>query len=135
MHTKSSQSILVVGSVAFDQITTPTAESGRVLGGSATYASIAASYQTPVNLVGVVGNDFGDEHLNRLRAGPRIRCPTTPKAKRRRMANSRTPNSKGLGGRGSRTSKATPATAATEARTLSTMALDEIVAPVTETTF
>lgn len=70
MNTKSSQPILVVGSVAFDQITTPTAESGRVLGGSATYASIAASYQAPVNLVGVVGNDFGDEHLNRLRAHP-----------------------------------------------------------------
>ena len=70
MQTKSSQPVLVVGSVAFDQITTPTAESGRVLGGSATYASIAASYQAPVNLVGVVGSDFGEEHLNRLRAHP-----------------------------------------------------------------
>ena len=68
MQTESSQPVLVVGSVAFDQITTPTAESGRVLGGSATYASIAASYQAPVNLVGVVGSDFGEEHLNRLRA-------------------------------------------------------------------
>jgi sugar/nucleoside kinase (ribokinase family) len=70
MHTKSSQSVLTVGSVAFDQITTPTAESGRVLGGSATYASIAASYLAPVKLVGVVGNDFGESHFNRLRAHP-----------------------------------------------------------------
>jgi len=60
----------VVGSVAFDQITTPSAESGRVLGGSATYASIAASYLAPVNLVGVVGNDFGESDFNRLRARP-----------------------------------------------------------------
>jgi sugar/nucleoside kinase (ribokinase family) len=70
MPTKSSQSVLTVGSVAFDQITTPFAESGRVLGGSATYASIAASYLAPVNLVGVVGNDFGENHFNRLRAHP-----------------------------------------------------------------
>ncbi|RKX28411.1 MAG: sugar kinase [Verrucomicrobia bacterium] len=70
MHTKPGQPVLVVGSVAFDQITTPTAESGRVLGGSATYASIAASYLAPVNLVGVVGNDFGESHFNRLRAHP-----------------------------------------------------------------
>jgi sugar/nucleoside kinase (ribokinase family) len=70
MHTKSSQPVLTVGSVAFDQITTPTADSGRVLGGSATYASIAASYFAPVNLVGVVGNDFEENHFNRLRAHP-----------------------------------------------------------------
>jgi len=62
--------VLIVGSVAFDQITTPTAESGRVLGGSATYASIAASYLAPVNLVGVVGDDFGEANMSRLRAHP-----------------------------------------------------------------
>lgn len=70
MSTPSAQPVLIVGSVAFDQITTPTAESGRVLGGSATYASIAASYLAPVNLVGVVGNDFGEAEINRLKAHP-----------------------------------------------------------------
>lgn len=63
----SSSSVLIVGSVAFDDITTPTARSGRVLGGSATFAAIAASYHGPVNLVGVVGNDFTEAHFARLR--------------------------------------------------------------------
>src|SRR5262245_21217387 len=52
-------SILVVGSVAFDTIETP--DHGRadeVLGGSASYFAIAASYFTPVKLVAVIGNDF-----------------------------------------------------------------------------
>lgn len=70
MSTSPAQSVLIVGSVAFDQITTPFAESGRVLGGSATYASIAASYQAPVNLVGVVGNDFQEAEHARLKAHP-----------------------------------------------------------------
>jgi sugar/nucleoside kinase (ribokinase family) len=60
--------VLVVGSVAFDAIKTPTAESGRTLGGSATYAGIAASYFSPTRLVGVVGKDFGDENIGRLKA-------------------------------------------------------------------
>lgn len=63
----SSASVLVVGSVAFDAIKTPTADSGRIVGGSATYAGIAASYFAPTRLVGVVGRDFGDENFQRLR--------------------------------------------------------------------
>lgn len=59
-------SVLVVGSVAFDAIKTPAAESGRILGGSATYAGIAASYFAPTRLVGVVGKDFGEENIKRL---------------------------------------------------------------------
>jgi len=59
--------VLVVGSVAFDSIKTPTAESGRILGGSATYAAMAASYFAPSQLVGVVGTDFGDDEISRLR--------------------------------------------------------------------
>ena len=70
MSASSHSPVLIVGSVAFDDITTPTAQSGRVLGGSATYASIAASYQSPVNLVGVVGNDFTEAHFDRLRRHP-----------------------------------------------------------------
>jgi len=59
-------SILIVGSVAFDKIKTPFAKSGIVLGGSATYSSISASYFNSVNLVGVVGADFPKKHLTLL---------------------------------------------------------------------
>ncbi len=51
-------SLLVVGSVAFDSIQTPQAVRERVIGGSAVYFSYAASFFTPVNLVGVVGEDW-----------------------------------------------------------------------------
>lgn len=52
-------SILVVGTVAFDSIKTPFGEKSRILGGSATYFSVAASFFTDVRLVAVVGADFG----------------------------------------------------------------------------
>ncbi|HOI54561.1 MAG TPA: PfkB family carbohydrate kinase [Phycisphaerae bacterium] len=51
-------SLIVVGSVAFDTVETPAAKADRVLGGSATYFSYAASFFGPVRLVGVVGTDF-----------------------------------------------------------------------------
>ena len=51
--------ILVVGSVAFDAVKTPFGERERILGGSATYFSVAASFFTDVRLVAVVGEDFG----------------------------------------------------------------------------
>ncbi len=51
-------SLLVVGSVAFDAVETPHGKVDRMLGGAATYFSVAASYFTHVNLVGVVGEDF-----------------------------------------------------------------------------
>lgn len=60
-------SLLVVGSVAFDSIQTPTQCRDRVLGGSATYFSFSASYFTPVRLVGVVGEDFPAEYVDLLR--------------------------------------------------------------------
>ncbi|MGH9394305.1 MAG: sugar kinase, partial [Terriglobales bacterium] len=50
--------LLVLGSVAFDDITTPRGRAPRVLGGSGTYFSLAASFFTAVRLVGVVGDDF-----------------------------------------------------------------------------
>ncbi len=56
-------SVLVVGSVAFDSVETPFGKVEDVLGGSATYFSIASSYFSPVNLVAVVGEDFTEEHL------------------------------------------------------------------------
>jgi sugar/nucleoside kinase (ribokinase family) len=61
-------SLLVVGSVAFDSIQTPTESRERILGGSATYFSYSASFFTPVRLVGVVGDDFPDEHVALLRS-------------------------------------------------------------------
>jgi sugar/nucleoside kinase (ribokinase family) len=51
-------SIVAVGSVAFDGITTPSGTIDRCLGGSATYFSLAASYFTQVRIVAVVGEDF-----------------------------------------------------------------------------
>jgi hypothetical protein len=53
--------ILAVGSVAFDTIKNPFGEVARVVGGSATYFSVAASFFTDVRLVAVVGDDFGDQ--------------------------------------------------------------------------
>src|SRR5512141_2943432 len=55
-------SLVVVGSVAFDSVRGPHGCVDRMLGGSATYFSIAASYFTSVRVVGVVGEDFEDEH-------------------------------------------------------------------------
>jgi len=59
-------SLLVVGSVALDSIETPFGAKEDVLGGSATHFSIAASFYTNVNLVGVVGRDFPKEHVKLL---------------------------------------------------------------------
>jgi sugar/nucleoside kinase (ribokinase family) len=54
-------SIAVVGSVAFDTITSPSGSVRDILGGAATYFSLAASYFTQVRMVAVVGEDFGPE--------------------------------------------------------------------------
>ncbi len=56
-------SLLVVGSVAFDSIKTPHGKVDGILGGAATYFSVAASWFTPVRVVAVVGEDFGEDHL------------------------------------------------------------------------
>ena len=55
--------VLTVGSVAFDSIKTPYGEVSRVVGGAATFFSIAASFFTDVRLVAVVGDDFGETEL------------------------------------------------------------------------
>jgi sugar/nucleoside kinase (ribokinase family) len=51
-------SLLVVGSIAIDSVKTPVEEHSELLGGSASYAALAASFFSPVRLVGIVGNDF-----------------------------------------------------------------------------
>jgi sugar/nucleoside kinase (ribokinase family) len=61
-------SILVVGSVAYDTVETPFGQAERVLGGSATYFSVAASFFADVRLVAVVGEDFAEENVEFLRS-------------------------------------------------------------------
>jgi len=51
-------SVLVVGSIALDTVKTPVEEHSDLLGGSASYAALAASFFSPVKLVGIVGSDF-----------------------------------------------------------------------------
>ena len=63
--------ILAVGSVAFDSIKTPFGDASRVVGGAATYFSIAASHFTDVRIVAVVGEDFSDDQMG-VFAGRRI---------------------------------------------------------------
>jgi sugar/nucleoside kinase (ribokinase family) len=60
-------SVLVVGSIALDTVKTPVEEHADLLGGSASYAAVGASFFTPVKLVGVVGEDFPEDHLTFLR--------------------------------------------------------------------
>ena len=54
------QAILTVGSVAFDSINAPGGEVTEVVGGAATYFSVAASFFADVRMVAVVGEDFDD---------------------------------------------------------------------------
>src|SRR5262252_3785421 len=58
---------LVIGSVAIDRVATPFAQSDNILGGAASYASIAASYFAPTQLVGAVGADFPAAYLKKLK--------------------------------------------------------------------
>jgi len=60
-------SIVVVGSLAFDSIETPFGKAGKVLGGSANYFSLAASYFAPVRCISVVGEDYPREQLDLFR--------------------------------------------------------------------
>src|SRR5258705_57377 len=56
-------SLLITGSVALDSVKTPLQEHHDLLGGSASYASVAASFFGPVKMVGIVGTDFPEEYL------------------------------------------------------------------------
>ncbi len=61
-------SLLVVGTVALDSVTTPFGNVDNALGGSATYFSTSASYFTDVRLVAVIGEDFPKEHVQFLKS-------------------------------------------------------------------
>src|SRR5207248_8785053 len=57
---RESMSLLVTGSIGIDTVETPFGKRGEVIGGSAIYFAYAASFFTPVRLVGVVGEDCPD---------------------------------------------------------------------------
>ena len=59
-------SVTVVGSVALDTVETPSGKNDDGLGGAATFFSLAASHYTRVHLIGVVGEDFPQEHIDLL---------------------------------------------------------------------
>jgi len=59
-------SLVVVGSVAYDGVETPHGKVDRMLGGAATYISLAAGYFTSVGIVAVVGDDFAPEDVDLL---------------------------------------------------------------------
>jgi sugar/nucleoside kinase (ribokinase family) len=61
-------SLTVVGSIAFDSVRTPFGERDRMLGGSAVHFALAARFFTQVHVVGPVGDDFEDEHVELLRS-------------------------------------------------------------------
>lgn len=60
-------SLLVTGTVAFDAIETPFGKTDKIIGGAATYVSLAASYFTKqVGLIAVVGDDFPQDYIDLL---------------------------------------------------------------------
>lgn len=62
-------SLIIVGTVAFDKITTPFGSSEKIVGGAATYIGLAASYFTKdIKLVSVVGDDFPNEFLQEMKS-------------------------------------------------------------------
>ena len=63
-----AESILIVGSMAFDDLELPSVNAKDVVGGSATYSAFAASAFAEVRVVAVVGGDFPDATLAALRA-------------------------------------------------------------------
>ena len=64
----SQESVLVVGSIAFDDLEMPQGTFEGVLGGAATYSALAASVLAPVRVVGVVGDDFPGQHIELLQS-------------------------------------------------------------------
>lgn len=63
----SAPRIVIGGTIAIDHVKTPEAEAQNLLGGSAAYAALAASFfSRPVDLIGIIGHDFPAEHLEML---------------------------------------------------------------------
>ena len=67
LPTPHSPRIVIGGTIAIDHVKTPQAEAQNLLGGSAAYAALAASFfSRPVDLIGIIGHDFPKEHLEML---------------------------------------------------------------------
>jgi sugar/nucleoside kinase (ribokinase family) len=66
-YPNSAKPALIIGSVAIDRVATPIAQSDNILGGAASYASIASSYFAPTQLVGAVGGDFPKPFWQKLK--------------------------------------------------------------------
>jgi alpha-N-arabinofuranosidase len=67
MRSAPNPSVVIVGSVGLDDLETPFGRETGCLGGSASYACVAASFFAPTGMVGVVGTDFPRRHVNRFR--------------------------------------------------------------------
>ncbi|MGA0846359.1 MAG: PfkB family carbohydrate kinase [Luteolibacter sp.] len=66
-QTNQAAPVIVGGTIAIDHVKTPESEGRDLLGGSAAYAALAASFFTkPVSLIGVIGRDFPEQHLAML---------------------------------------------------------------------
>jgi len=67
MPASSAPQVVIGGTIAIDHVKTPEAEATQLLGGSAAYAALAASFFTrPVSLIGIIGHDFPVDHLEML---------------------------------------------------------------------
>ena len=60
-------SLLVVGTVAFDTIETPSGRAAKILGGAATYTCICSSYFTSPDILSIVGYDFPNSHIEKFK--------------------------------------------------------------------
>ena len=69
MKNLSNKEILITGTVAFDDIETPTGSSGKIIGGAGTYIALAASiFSKKISLVSVIGDDFLKEDIKMLQS-------------------------------------------------------------------
>ena len=69
MKSLSNKEILITGTVAFDDIETPTGSSGKIIGGAGTYIALAASiFSKKISLVSVIGDDFLEEDIKMLQS-------------------------------------------------------------------
>ncbi len=67
MSTPTTSPVVIGGTIAIDHVKTPDAEAANLLGGSAAYAALAASFFVkPVSLIGIIGHDFPTGHLQML---------------------------------------------------------------------
>lgn len=67
MPPSSTPQVVIGGTIAIDHVKTPEAEATQLLGGSAAYAALAASFFTrPISLIGIIGHDFPVDHLQML---------------------------------------------------------------------